>query len=141
MGGLGAGEGGLDPRYEEYFVCFNEQRYYDAHDVLEHLWLRTRDENHAFYKGLIQLAGAFVHLKKQFERPDHPVDRTRARPAARLFQLAARNLAGYRPRHLRLDVERAWGLSTGLAEEITRTGYVNPWTPETAPRLSLEPAE
>ena len=136
--GLAARESGLDPRYEGYFTCFNSQRYFDAHDVLEHLWLRTRDGDHAFYKGLIQFAGAFVHLQKQFQRPQHPKDLGRARPAVRLFQIAARNLAGYRPLHLRLDVERVWTLSTTMAAQITRAGYANPWTPESAPRLSLE---
>lgn len=135
---LAGGEAGLDPCYEGYFTCFNSQRYYEAHDVLEHLWLGTSDANHAFYKGLIQLAGAFVHLQKQFQRPRHPKDGTRARPAVRLFKLAAHNLAPYRPIHLRLDVERVWTLSTSLAEQIVRTGYGNPWTPDSAPILSLE---
>ena len=135
---LAAGESGLDPCYEGYFTCFNSQRYYEAHDVLEHLWLRNRDADHAFYKGLIQFAGAFVHLQKQFQRPHHPKDGSRARPAVRLFQLAARNLAPYRPHHLRLDVERVWTLSTTLADQITQAGYANPWTPDAAPTLSLE---
>jgi hypothetical protein len=130
---------GLDPCYEGYFACFNSQRYYEAHDVLEHLWLQTTDANHAFYKGLIQFAGAFVHLQKQFQRPQHPKDGARARPAARLFQLAARNLSPYRPLHLRLDVERVWTMSNTLAEQIAATGFSNPWSPASAPTLSLEP--
>jgi hypothetical protein len=135
-----AGEGppGLDPCYEGYFACFNSQRYYEAHDVLEHLWLQTHDANHAFYKGLIQFAGAFVHLQKQFQRPDHPKDGARARPAVRLFQLAARNLAPYRPLHLHLNVERVWTMSTALADQITETGFTNPWSPGDAPALFLE---
>ncbi len=59
----------FDPCYLAYFICFNAQEYYEAHDVLEHLWLQREDENHAFFKGLIQFAGAFVHLKKQAARP------------------------------------------------------------------------
>src|SRR2546423_12627744 len=78
----------LDPRYIGFFECFNSQRYYEAHDVLENLWLERRDENYAFFKGLIQIAGAFVHLQKQFLRPTHPKDGRRLRPAARLFKLA-----------------------------------------------------
>ena len=38
---LGAGSA-HDPCYEGYFVCFNEQKYYEAHDVLEHLWLKEQ---------------------------------------------------------------------------------------------------
>ena len=131
---------GLPPEYAGYFACFNRQEYYEAHDVLEHLWLRTRDGDHAFFKGLIQFAGAFVHLQKQYRRPDHPKDGVRARPAVRLFQLAARNLEGYRPVHMRLDVEAVWKMSTALAEEIAGSGYRNPWTPETAVRLELREA-
>ncbi len=134
----GASATGLDPCYEGYFTCFNTQRYYEAHDVLEHLWLQTRDADHAFYKGLIQLAGAFVHLQKQYTRPHHPKDAARARPAVRLFQLAARNLEPYRPRHLRLDVERVWCLSHAMADRITNSGFANPWTPQSAPTLTLD---
>lgn len=138
---LSAGEApGLDPCYTGYFTCFNDQRYYEAHDVLEHLWLQTRDGDHAYYKGLIQLAGAFVHLQKQFLRPGHPKDGARARPAVRLLLLAARNLEPYRPRHMRLDVEGVWSLCTVLAAQISKSDYTNPWSPTAAPRLNLEAA-
>jgi len=132
------GASGLDPCYEGYFTCFNSQRYYEAHDVLEHLWLKNRDGNYAFYKGLIQLAGAYVHLQKQFQRPHHPKDKNRAHPAVRLFHLAARNLEPYRPLHLQLNVEGVWKLSTTMAEQIIDGGFANPWSPASAPILSLE---
>ena len=110
LGTLAArGSAALDPCYTGYFECFNDQRYYEAHDVLEHLWLQTRDGNYAFYKGLIQLAGGFVHLQKQFLRPDHPKDGRRTRPAVRLFEIAAGNLAPYRPLHMHLDVDDGLG--------------------------------
>lgn len=139
---LGAAEGaGHDRRYLGYFQCFNEQLYYEAHDVLEHLWLQDREReggNDAFFKGLIQVAGAFVHLKKQFLRPDHPTDGRRLRPASRLFRLAMGNLSGYRPAHLSLDVEELYQFCDNLAEAIVQSGYaVNPWSPESAPVLSL----
>ena len=50
------------PNYRAFFRCWNEQRYYEAHDVLEHLWLRTRTEDADYFKGLIQAAGGFVHF-------------------------------------------------------------------------------
>jgi hypothetical protein len=54
-----------DPHYLSYFECFNQQRFFEAHEVLEVLWLTQRDgPNGSFYKGLIQLAGAFVHWQK-----------------------------------------------------------------------------
>ena len=134
-----AGDGvDSDPCYVGWFTCFNAGRYYEAHDVLEHLWLQTRDENHAFFKGLIQLAGAFVHLRKQFERPLHPKDRDRLRPAARLFQLAAANLAPFRPRHLRLDVRAVCALCDAHIAAIEASAFArNPWNPGNGPRIEF----
>ena len=128
----------LDPHYTGYFACFNAQRYYEAHDVLEDLWLRRRDEHHAFFKGLIQLAGAFVHLQKQSARPEHPKDGRRLHPAVRLFRLALANLDAYRPRHLRLDVAAVCAMCAAFAEEIAASEFTrNPW-PARTPRLVLE---
>src|SRR2546423_11506199 len=74
-----------DAHYLGYFECFNRQLFYEAHDVLEELWLAQRHtESDGFYKGLIQLAGAFVHLQKN-----------RLGPAAALFKLSRKYLAAY----------------------------------------------
>ena len=128
----------LDPRYAGFFQCFNDQRYYEAHDVLEHLWLQTTDENHRYFKGLIQIAGAFVHLQKQFLRPLHPKDGRRLRPAVRLFQLSMNNLESYRPHHLRFDVEALLRLCEKLSDEIVASDFQkNPWHPDRAPRIGL----
>ena len=52
---------GLDAYYAGYFEQFNRQKFYEAHDVLEHIWLKDKHgPNGNFYKGLIQLAGAFA---------------------------------------------------------------------------------
>lgn len=128
----------LDARYVGYFHCFNRLEYYDAHDVLEDLWLESRDANWAFFKGLIQFAGAFVHLQKQALRPDHPKDGRRMHPAARLFKLANSNFAAYAPRHLQLDVEKLRHLANAFAQSIEESGFrINPWTPGSAPQLAL----
>ena len=131
----------LHPCYQGYFRCFNEGRYYEAHDVLEHLWLGAgaTDGNFIFYKGLIQIAGAFVHLRKQFLRPDHPKDGRRLRPATRLFTLGMNNLAPFRPRHLALDVDAFCELCEMHVAEIIGSDFTrNPWLPERAPQIHLE---
>ena len=129
-----------DPHYTGWFTCFNSGHYYEAHDVLEHLWLRTRDENHAFFKGLIQLAGAFVHLRKQHGRPTHAKDGARLRPAARLFRLAQKNLTPFAPHHLRLDVTAACQLCEDHERKIEAANFQkNPWSPDSRPRLALTP--
>jgi len=138
VAGLGVdGDAELDAHYTGYFACFNAQRYYEAHDVLEDLWLRRRDEHYAYFKGLIQFAGAFVHLQKQAARPEHPKDGRRLQPAVRLFRLAHANLKAYRPRHLRLDVTAVCVMCAAFAEEIVASEFTrNPWPAQT-PRLAL----
>ena len=137
----------LDPRYTGFFLCFNEQLYYEAHDVLEDLWLQgppallssAEGGNYHYFKGLIQVAGAFVHLQKQRLRPEHPKDGRRVRPAARLFQLAADNLAGYRPVHMRLNVEALWEFCLQMKQQIELSDFKsNPWNPSRPPRLDID---
>ncbi len=141
----------MDPRYIGFFKCFNQQLYYEAHDVLEDLWLREKyggdrsspsvcppHTNYHFFKGLIQVAGAFVHLQKQRLRPDHPKDGRRTRPAARLFQLAADNLAGYPPVHMHLNVDALRIFCLQMKADIEGSDFaVNPWNPARPPAINI----
>ncbi len=127
------------PCYTGFFRCWNEQRYYEAHDVLEHLWLRTKTEDADYFKGLIQAAGGFVHLQKQHARPTHPKDGRRMYPAVRLFRLAEKNLAPFGPVRHRLDVAAFLSLLRGEVEAILASDHrQNPWSPATAPKISLQ---
>jgi predicted metal-dependent hydrolase len=124
------------PCYVAFFRCWNEQRYYEAHDVLEHLWLQTTSEDWAYFKGLIQAAGAFVHLQKQFEHPTHHKHGRRLGPAVRLFRLAEKNLTPFAPTRYGFDVAELLRLLQRNAEAITESALTrNPWSPATAPRL------
>ena len=118
----------LPAHYLGYFECFNQQMFYEAHDVLEELWLADRKgPNDGFYKGLIQFAGAFVHLQKG-----------RLRPAAALFKLSQTYLGRYSSGHERLDVGYVLQLATdwiSLLEESTYTR--NPLEGKNPPRLML----
>ncbi|HEV2328224.1 MAG TPA: DUF309 domain-containing protein [Verrucomicrobiae bacterium] len=120
---------GVDPHYAGYFHCFNRQLFYEAHDVLENLWLADKHGvNGAFYKGLIQLAGAFVHLQKN-----------RLRPAAALFKLARTNLEKYPDLHDRLNLIAVHAvIGYWLAELELKNFEVNPLNDKNAPRLALE---
>ena len=126
------------PYYLAFFRCWNEQRYYEAHDVLEQLWLNTESPDADFFKGLIQAAGAFVHLQKRFEHPSHAKHSRRLPPAVRLFRLAQKNLANFTPWHHSLDVAALCKLLSRYADEIVASDYtINPWSPDTAPTLRL----
>src|SRR5207244_13588452 len=124
--------------YRAFFRCWNEQRYYEAHDVLEQLWLKTDADDGDFFKGLIQASGAFVHLQKRFEHPTHAKHSRRLPPAVRLFRLAEKNLSAFAPRHHGLDVGALCHLLRAYADQIIASDYkINPWSPETAPKLEL----
>jgi predicted metal-dependent hydrolase len=130
---------GHHPFYRAYFQCWNEQRYYEAHDVLEQLWLRTDSDDGNFFKGLIQAAGAFVHLQKNFEQPLHAKHSRRLRPAVRLFELAQKNLSSFAPRHHGLNVTTLCQLLRAHADKIIASDYkTNPWSPAAAPELKLD---
>lgn len=117
----------LDAHYLGYFDCFNRQLFYEAHDVLEDLWLPDRHgPNGNFYKGLIQLAGAFVHLQKN-----------RFRPSAALFKLAQANLEKYPRVHEQLDLALVQRLIQSWLERLEQGGFtVNPLTEQTAPEMN-----
>ena len=119
----------LDAHYAGYFNCFNRQLFYEAHEVLEQLWLKDKyGPNGAFYKGLIQLAGAFVHLQKN-----------RPHPAAALFKLALANLEKYPRWHEQLDVAAACGLIRNWLGSLEAAHFEkNPFTSKNAPKLALD---
>ncbi|HEY5345113.1 MAG TPA: DUF309 domain-containing protein [Verrucomicrobiae bacterium] len=118
----------LDAHYLGYFDCFNRQLFYEAHDVLEDLWLPDRHGvNGNFYKGLIQLTGAFVHLQKN-----------RLRPAAALFKLAQANLGKYPSLHEQLDLKIVLRLIADWLRQLETNDFtVNPLSAATVPRLVL----
>jgi predicted metal-dependent hydrolase len=117
---------GVDRHYAAFFECFNRGLFYEAHEVLEQLWLPQRGGlNDRFYKGLIQLAGAFVHWQKE-----------RTGPAAALLKLARANLRGYPATHERLDVREVLALIEGWLEKLEKGGG-HPLAEEGRPVLKL----
>ena len=119
----------LSAHYLGYFECFNRQLFYEAHDVLEELWLAEgkTGANYGFYKGLIQFAGAFVHLQKG-----------RLRPAAALFKLSRSYLEKYPSPHQQLDVTHVLALGVQWIEKLEQGSYAeNPLQKFPAPVLTL----
>jgi len=119
----------LDARYLGYFACFNHGQFFEAHEVLEDLWLADRKgPDGAFYKGLIQLAGAFVHLEKK--RPG---------PAGALFRLALGNFENYPEIHHRLHLRN---LAARIGEWLAGLGDAHSngieHLPVEMPQLKLE---
>jgi len=62
-----------DQKLNEFIRLFNEEAFFEAHEVLEELWLVTTGAQKTFYKGLIQCAVAMAHWKKNNPRGAHQV--------------------------------------------------------------------
>ena len=118
-----------DPRYLGYFACFNRQQFFEAHEMLETLWLpQQQGPNGSFYKGLIQLAGAFVHWQKN--RPG---------PAGALFVLARTNLQKYPATYEGLNVKYVLAMIDEWRLQVTAAppGACTP-LPTAAPQMRLD---
>jgi uncharacterized protein len=50
-----------DPRYLAGVVLFNEQEFFEAHEVWEDLWAESHGDTRRFYQGLIQAAVGLCH--------------------------------------------------------------------------------
>jgi predicted metal-dependent hydrolase len=118
----------FDAHYLAFFECFNRGLYFEAHEVLEKLWLPQRNgPKGRAYKGLIQLAGAFVHLQKG-----------RLRPANALFDLARANLEHYQPVHDCLDVKGVLGMIVDWQSALKGSAFsVNPLEMRPRPKIEL----
>lgn len=81
-----------DDDYVEFVRLFNEGRYDESHEALLGLW--QRNIGNTFYKGLIQLAGAYQHWASG-----------NAFWAEDLFASAHNLLEEYAPRYQGIDVE------------------------------------
>jgi hypothetical protein len=119
--------GAHEARYLGYFDCFNRGQFYEAHDVLEDLWLRDRhgaDGN--FYKGLIQFAGAFVHVQKG-----------RWQPACALLRLARKNLEAYPGFHQGLKVTTVLELISRWEAKLSEVEPGSAWKSPSYPQIQM----
>ena len=82
-----------DPRYLRYFKLFREEKFFEAHEILEALWRSTQGPERDFYQGLIQLAAALVHFQKG-----------NLIGARELFERAECRLAAYPPNYLGVSI-------------------------------------
>jgi hypothetical protein len=99
----GAGKAAL----ERFLAAFEEERFFEAHEVLEEFWRGYRGPDRAFYQGLIQAAVAFYHRS-----------RGNLAGARRVGARARAKLAPWAPRHEGVDVGRLLGrLERAVADE------------------------
>ncbi len=85
----------MDQRLKDFVTLFNDRSFFEAHEVLELLWLETEGREKDFYKGLIQCAAAFVHHQ-----------RGNPKGAQKLYQRANSYLKSYLPHFGGINTEK-----------------------------------
>ncbi|MDX2176939.1 MAG: DUF309 domain-containing protein [Candidatus Sumerlaeia bacterium] len=126
----------LDPAgYPREYLAFMEQfnagAFFEAHEVLEDLWVVEVPPLREYYKGLIMAAVAVCHWQ-----------RGRPSPAWRLWRDARPRLAAVPKRFEGFDVHGFIAAMDALFEPI-RDGRDEAWTPAMSPlipRLQVDPA-
>ena len=84
----------MDSRLDKFIALFNGKDFFEAHEVLEAVWMETGGTDKDFYKGLIQCAVAFVHL-----------DRNNYKGATKLFRTACGYLRHFLPEYEGIDTQ------------------------------------
>jgi uncharacterized protein len=79
--------------YRRGIDLFNQQRFYDAHEILEDAWRETSGPERLFLQGLIQVAVGLHH---------HSTGNSIG--AVSLLTRARRNLAGYPKRYCGIEL-------------------------------------
>lgn len=75
---------------------WDQQRYFEAHECLEHVWHAAPEDDRDLWQGVIQIAVAAVHL----QRGNHV-------GSGALLRRAAERLSRYPEQHRGLEVDRA----------------------------------
>lgn len=86
-----------DPRYLAGILFFNEQDFFEAHEVWESIWLDCTGPERRFYQGLIQAAVGLFHFGNG-----------NVRGAAKLYHSSRRYMEAYSSPYLGLDITAFW---------------------------------
>jgi hypothetical protein len=114
-----------DKRFFEGAILFNKKEYFKAHEEWELIWIETAKDSpiRNFYKGLIQVAAIFEHIRRR-----------NLQGAAGLMATAIPLLEAYPPRHLGLDVKALLDDLEPIAHQILNT---DDYEPVRAPQIKL----
>ena len=84
----------MKDHFSDGVELFNAERFFDAHEAWEIIWLESRGQEKKFLQGLIQLAAALHH----FQRGNLPGARS-------LLEEGANKLRHFRGNHRGLNLE------------------------------------
>ena len=90
---------------------WDQHRYFEAHELLEHVWHHAPAHDRSFWQGVIQVAVACVHHQ-----------RGNARGVAATCRKALANLDGHPSIHHGIDVDQLRTFCEGVADVMDRAG-------------------
>lgn len=90
---------------------FNTRRFFECHETLEDIWRAEPRPLRQFYKGIIQVAAGFHHLR-----------RNNWKGTVNKLESGTRYLEPFRPRHLGVDVQRLIDEARGCRSAIVELG-------------------
>jgi predicted metal-dependent hydrolase len=102
-------------KYLEGIRLFNEEDFFECHEVLEELWSETLGDEKRFYQGLIQAAVALFHFGNE-----------NLGGARKLYESARAKLDPYRPAYQGLDVEKFLAEMKYCFQELLESAQMYP---------------
>jgi uncharacterized protein len=101
--------------YLEGIRLFNEEDFFECHDVLEELWADVEGEGKRFLQGMIQAAVALFHFGNE-----------NLGGARKLYTTSMQYLEEYRPAYMGLDLEKFRDDMAACFRELLDAGETYP---------------
>lgn len=119
-------------RLETAILLFNRRNFFEAHDVLEDIWMEVRSGERRFYQGLLHVAVGFYHY-----------DSGNYRGAYSQLTKAEQKLSDFLPGHMGVDVRTILDESHPfkLAAQTRINGLTPLELPDTFPPLRYAQTE
>lgn len=113
---------GMHPRLKDAVSLFNQQDYFNCHEILEEVWRESSTDDKHFYEGLIRLSTG-LHLR---------FHRRIQQGAINLLTQGLMRLEQYQPTYLGVDVARLYKevdehLQNLKASKKAQPGFLERW--------------
>lgn len=102
-------------KYVEGIRLFNDEDFFECHDVLEELWAETLGDDKKFLQGLIQASVALFHFGNE-----------NLGGARKLYHASLEKLEPYGDKHMGLDLKKFKADFTHCFEELIQAGNEYP---------------
>lgn len=103
----------LDAAVDKAVELWDEERFFEAHEVLEEVWHAAPDDDQLFWQGVIQVAVGCCHHQ-----------RGNVQGSVSLLRKAAEKLRGYPDVYYGVDVEQLRVYAEGTADAVEDAGEI-----------------